>query len=197
MAAAAEESFSFLRAGADMPPDFTLNGMPIQRDGQLVITPTVARILLWDLNQCHTHSELTIVDRVVCPTAASDPAHTRLVSSVFARSRQFPTLPPTEVQADLGGPMQYREVEGCTQADNELREMRLICWRNFRKVLQAWPGASEFKYIVEDIDWANADQCNEMEFQCCSFYCRTFFSTFGRAPTVPRYLPECWRYVIV
>jgi hypothetical protein len=193
VAAEAGESFSFLRAQSHIPANVLISGFLIQQDNKLVITPTAACLLLWDLCQCHAHSEFVILDRVCRPDLAGSLARTRLVTSVFAQSRQFPTLPPTDVQVDLGGPMLYQAQE----LENGLRTNRLACLRSFREVLKAWPRAKEFQHIVNAVDWGNTQQYEQMQFECYFFYCRTFYETFGRAPTLPRYLPDGWQCAVL
>jgi hypothetical protein len=190
VAAEAGESFSFLRAQNSIPANISNSGLVIQHDNKLAITPITARLLLWDLSQCHAHGEFVILDRVRRPDLADNPARIRLVSSVFAQSRQFPTLPPTDDQVDMGGPMFYQAREG---RESELRVTRLQRLRNFREVLKAWPRAKEFNCIVNNVDCENRQQYEQMQFECYFFYCRTFFDTFGRAPTLPRYLPDGWQ----
>jgi hypothetical protein len=190
----ADERFAFLRVPGAIPADFSIDRVPILRGGAIVITPVIARMLLWDLCQCNAHIEFLILERVICPDLGGNPARIRLVNSVFSRSLQIPSLPATEYQADMGGPLLH---EATVESDGGevmyIRADRLKRFKNFREVLKSWPNANKFKFILQDVDWEDAEQFKEVQLECYTLYCQTFFDTFGRAPTLPRYLPDGWQ----
>lgn len=191
--AKAGETFDFLDVNPTVPAEFSLGRMQILRESNIVITPSVAQMLLWDISQCNVHVEFILVDRTLrrdlWDSSDVEVSRQEQVNGVFAGGMETPLCPAGEKHVDLGGPMLYRD----DTVDYELRCERVTHLNAFQLVLRDWPHAAEIPVIMKDIDWAKESEFDALQWACYKLYCQSFFNMFGRAPTVPRHLPDDWR----
>jgi len=129
--------------------------------------------ILWEIAELNFRFELCGLDSRATTDQAS--ARHQLISECFAR----PSAGASLLVADLSTANQ-----GLAAVRWEDREDYVLA---LRKVMSSWRGEVPPIIKIEKVHWST-EQGMELEEVMASFYCKSFYEYFRRAPIVPRRL---------
>jgi len=192
LAAVVKDSFKFLTIDPVPPPSLSYGQMKVF-DERTEISKEVGMLLIWEVCERNFRAEFLILDRTLMAKEwAKDPA--RRQGEIWQVLGTSPTFPVTPDMVSIGGPT-LEGYHDLTDEEHLLRDQRRRQLFAFRSIVSSWPKAEKYPGVMKEADPNGRHLFKKMQRDCFEFYCQAFFDAFGRAPTVPRYLPDYWRFV--
>ena len=187
-----EKAFKFLDIEPIPPISLEYQKMPVYSQNEELST-TVARLLVWDVVEANWRADVILLDRALVPALWDTDPHRRQaqVEIFFPDGAYAPRFPLQDTMVSLGGPS-FLGVKNHSAHENELMNERIEYLCAFQRLIRVWPGSHNSAKLQADPDTKDENGLILMQHACFKFYCQAFFDQFGRAPTVPRYLPDGW-----